>query len=776
MLQLMVNIILHASNLAGLFFLGNFEQYPKRMTNQHIYLTIILFVLMSVVSQQNSTAQQVRNEANKTLQYPWAGGLNSCQFGEIDLDGNGIKDLFVFDRQGNRILTFINEGIPGEVSYIFAPEYASSFPQLFDWVQLVDYDGDGKEDIFTYSPGWAGIQVYRNTGTDEELAFVRVVFPYLTSFQGGGYVNILSTNADYPAIVDIDGDGDLDMLTFWALGTYIQQHTNQSVEKYGHTDSLDFLQTEFCWGRIAENEENNIIYLDTCLFIQKPTQFENGYRHRGATMRVIDMNNSGLPDLMLADVDYPGLTLLTNGGNMDNAFMVGQDTAFPGNDVPVRLFSMPSTALVDVNNNGLKDLLVSPFDPSPIVSENKNSVWLYLNEGTAEQPVFRLHTKNFLQGQMIDLGAGAYPILYDVNQNGLLDLVVGNFGYYKYSWYDFGMLKSRYLGQIAFFENIGEPGLPAFQLMDADLAGLSSLGLRGLVPAMADLTGNGLPDLLVGNENGSLIFVEQTSAGNWTIREQEFAGIQAGTYSAPQLFDIDGDAVVDLVIGKKDGTLSFYKGIENSGQINFQFVTEQLGGVNVTDFNISYDGYSTPNFFYSPDDELLLAVGSEQGKLFLFDQVTGNLPVGPFREIDQLAALLDTNLQNFDLGLRSSAFLSDLYGNGTLVMIAGNYGGGLQLFNASVEVNPGLTGLQAEFDVQLIPNPARHKVRLVFDQFCEQLLSLRIYSSTGQLAMESDIPWQEAGMEIDIENLQKGIYFVELIACNMKMVNKLVVL
>lgn len=731
---------------------------------------------MLVAGRQHAcTAQQVRNEANQTLQYPWAGGLNSCQFGEIDLNGNGIKDLFVFDRQGNRILTFINEGIPGKISYAFAPEYASSFPQLIDWVQLVDYDGDGKEDIFTYSPGWAGIQVYRNISVDE-LAFERVVFPYLTSFQGGGYVNIISTNADYPAIVDIDGDGDLDMLTFWALGTYIQQHTNQSVEKYGHIDSLDFLQTEFCWGRIAENEENNIIYLDTCLFKHKPTQFEDGYRHRGATMRILDMNNNGLPDLIIGDVDYPGLTLLTNGGSIDNAFVVSQDTAFPSYDVPVRLFSMPATALVDVNNNGLKDLLVSPFDPSPIVSENKNSVWLYLNEGTAEQPVFRLHTKNFLQDQMIDLGAGAYPILHDVNQNGLLDLVAGNFGYYKYSWYDFGMLKSRYLGQIAYFENIGEPGLPAFQLMDADMAGLSSLGLRGLVPAMADLTGNGLADMLVGNENGNLIFVEQTSAGNWTIRDQAFANIQVGAYSAPQLFDLDGDAVVDLVIGKKNGTLSFYKGVENDGQISFQFVTDELGGVNVTDFNISYDGYSTPNFFFSPDDELLLAVGSEQGKIFLFDQVSGNLPNGPFREIDQLAALLDTNLQNFDVGMRSSAFLADLYGNGSLAMMAGNYGGGLQLFNASAEVNPGLMGLQPVFDFKLVPNPATDKVRLVFDQFCNQSLRLRIYSSTGQLVKESVISGQEGGMDINIESLQKGIYIVELNACNMKVVNKLVVL
>ncbi len=80
-----------------------------------------------------------------------------------------------------------------------------------------------------------------------------MVSPYLTSFQGAGYVNILATNADYPAIIDIDDDGDLDLLSFWSLGTFIELHTNRSMEKkYGHADSLDFERTDFCWGRIAE--------------------------------------------------------------------------------------------------------------------------------------------------------------------------------------------------------------------------------------------------------------------------------------------------------------------------------------------------------------------------------------------------------------------------------------------------------------------------------------------------------------------------------------------
>ncbi len=730
--------------------------------NKIVFLALAYLVLIFTLSREASSQHlPVKVGSDDQLQFPWAGGLNSCQFGEIDMNGNGVKDLFVFDRQGNRVLCFLNDGIRNEISYTYAPEYIDKFPPLFEWVIVDDYDGDGREDIFTYSPNWAGIQVYRNV-TKEELAFEKVVFPYLTSFQGGGHVNILATNANYPAIVDLDGDGDLDILTFWALGTYIQQHTNQSMEKYGHADSLDYVQTEYCWGRVGENEENNIIYLDTCFFKHASADGNGGFRHRGATLRVLDLNNSGLPDLIIGDVDYPGLTQLINGGTTEDAFMVSQDTAFPSYDVPVRLFSMPVTAMIDVNNNGLKDMIVSPFDPSPIVSENKQSVWLYLNEGTLDQPVFRLHTKSFLQDQMIDLGSGAYPLLYDVNQNGMLDLVAGNYGYYIYSWYEFGMLKSRYISQLAYYENVGEPNAPVFQLMDNDLAGLSSLGLRGLVPAMVDLSGNGLPDLLVGNERGSILFIEQTEAGIWVLRDEEFAGIDVGSWSAPQLFDLDGDGVVDLIIGSRNGKLTYYKGAHNGESIEFQYVTDVLGRIDVTDFTISYDGYSTPCAFRTSDGKLFLAVGSEQGKIFLFDEIEENLPNGSFREIDQLGTLLDTLVQGFDMGMRSAAYLTDLFNDGSLAMIAGNYSGGLQLFNASAEVLPGMAEYDFQIDFNLFPNPATESVGILFSDPAQTEVEIRIYDLKSLLVKRLMVTPGSNSVEVSLKGLPKGLYIIEL--------------
>jgi len=194
--------------------------------NSKINPVLVLFALLltfSVRSQlyfQQSASRggkvNVVDESKNQYANPWAGGMNSCQFGEIDLNLDGIKDLFVFDRNGDRILTFINGGTAGTIDYTYAPEYRDKFPELSQWVKLVDYNMDGKEDIFAYSPGFAGIQVYKNVSTTT-LEFELEVYPYITSYQGGGDVNILTTYADYPGITDIDNDGDIDIIPFGGL-------------------------------------------------------------------------------------------------------------------------------------------------------------------------------------------------------------------------------------------------------------------------------------------------------------------------------------------------------------------------------------------------------------------------------------------------------------------------------------------------------------------------------------------------------------------------------
>jgi len=405
-----------------------FKKYQSKPT----WFFILLIFISSTVSGQKVQTKVSNNEGN-ALEYPWAGGMNSMQFGELDINRDGVKDIFAFDRMGNRNMCFINQGIEGQINYTYSPEYNDLLPQMYDWMILADYNNDGKEDIFTYSPGWAGMLVYKDV-SDNILKFELVVSPYLESYQGGGYVNLLVTYVDYPGIVDIDNDGDLDIFSFWGLGSFLNYHKNLSMEKYGNADSLDYELVEYCWGKFAESDESNEIFLDTCLnYSLRETEQE---RHTGSTLLYLDLDDDNDKDLLLGDVDYPGLFALVNGGTPEMAFISEVDTMFPVNTERAYIFAMPAAAYIDVNNDGKKDLLVSPFDPSLVSSENKNSVWLYLNSGENNSPVFNLHSKNFLQSQMIDFGSGAYPVLFDWESDGMTDLFVGNFGFYQYSYYD----------------------------------------------------------------------------------------------------------------------------------------------------------------------------------------------------------------------------------------------------------------------------------------------------------------------------------------------------
>ena len=699
-------------------------------------IAFFLFAFLPLVA----LGQQVRVDGGKALPFPWVGGLNACQFGSIDLDFDGKNDLVVFDRQGNRLSCFVNRGGIGEIRYEFDNQYANAFPKINDWMILADYDGDGRNDIFTYSKGWAGIKVYRNVSTDS-LAFELVKSPYLTSLQGAGEVNIMATYADYPAIVDVDGDGDLDILTFGVLGTFIEKHQNLSVEKYGTRDSLVFERNDYCWGRVAESEEDNRMYLDTCLFGK--TVIEGPFRHRGATVAVRDLNGDGLVDLLLGDVDYPGLIYLQNGGTLDAALMTSQESQYPA-EQPVKLFSMPMPFFIDVNNDGSEDMIVSPFDPNSLSTEGINSVWLYLNRGTNDNPDFHLFTKSFLQDEMLDFGTGSYPVFADVDADGLTDMLVGTIGNIDSTYYIYGALQTHRSAQIAFFKNIGTTNEPVFQLFDADFGNLKSLKTSALVPAFGDLNDDGILEMIVGTSEGKLLFFD----ADFQLIDNDFLHFEK-ICSAPCLYDVDEDGILDLVIGNSDGKLTLYQGFDQNGNVEFEFKTDEWGGVDVRDYSASYFGYSVPSLFKNGTDTFL-AVGSEQGKLFLYKVNNNGLP------FEKVSAQWSELIPDFDnrFGMRCAAALADLNDDGKLEMAVGNFSGGLHLFNAQIKVNQSVEELSDE--ILVYPNPANSTLKVAG----KGLRQIKVFDILGQCLIQKNAVSEET--TFDVNDLVSGIYILQI--------------
>ncbi len=713
----------------------------------------------------------VADSLGDVLQNPWAGGMNACQFGEIDLDDDGIRDLVVFDRNGNRIQTWKNQGTPGEISYTFDPDLAGKLPHFDDWVIFADFNMDGLNDIFTYSKGFAGIKVYRNTGNPDDM-FELVVYPYLKSFQGSGYVNVLVTYVDYPAIFDLDDDGDLDLLTFWGLGSFVEFHLNESMELYGVPDSLIFRKTENCWGRFAESEESNTIYLDTC--------FDRGYqsphgpeipppsggagggalppRHTGSTFLIFDNNGDGLTDLLLGDVDYAAPALLINGGTPRDALMTAHTFTFPDYDTPIDLLSFPLMSLLDLNNDEVKDLIVSPFDPSLVKSKNVDNTWLYLNQGETNNPDFNLFTKTFLQNEMLDFGAGAVPVFFDHNNDGLQDIVVGNYGYLDSSYYGLGLnLYCDYRAQLALLENTGTAAQPSYQLKTTNYMNLPDYFPEhgkpyAAVPSFGDLDGDGDEDMLMGNAEGTLFYFENIAPSgqpaDFQLIDPSYQDLDAGSFSAPQLFDLDNDGLKDLAIGKRNGTISWYRNIGSAASPEFTLVTDTLGMVDVRDPNLSVFGFCIPHFYRDETGNVHLFAGSEFGEIYYYNNINDNIE-GKF-------SLVMKNYLWIDEGLRSAVAIGNLNDDLYPEMLLGNYSGGLSYFSGTI---PPPAIVEDEWDetteIRIYPNPARDHVYIDFPKTSDvKIFKISIMDFTGK-EIQTIFDQQK---QIDVRNMKDGIY------------------
>ena len=695
------------------------------------------------------------SDKGDTLLYPFAGGLNSCQVMNMDMNLDGIDDILVFDRHGNRILPFIVSGsFPAKLS--LAPELAASFPPIENWMQAIDYNIDGKKDIFTYTIG--GIKVYRND-SENSLKFTLVTKPFLYSLQGTTLTNILVTNVDYPAITDIDADGDMDVLSFWALGTYVEWHRNTSMERFGNADSLTFEKSSSCWGHFAEGIENNTIILNTCASTGKSFQGNSSDdpKHTGSTLLVNDLNGDGLPDLAIGDVDFSSLVQLTNGGTLADARMASQTTNFPNSTNPVAINTFPAAMLADVNHDGQKDLLVSPFDPSLTKGENFNSVSLYRNAGTNAKPEYQIVSKSFLQDQMLDLGSGAYPVFFDYNGDGLQDILIGNYGYSDSCVFSpVNGLQCYFTSKIALLINEGTLTKPQFRLADRNIAQLDTLQIQSLIPSVADLDGDGDMDLVCGNSSGKLIYCENRALpgqpADFKLSDPPWAGIDVGDFSAPQLFDLDQDGLTDMVCGKRNGTLSYYKNTGSKQVAQFTLITERLGNVDVTDTLLSNYGYSVPCFYNDKQGDIKLFTGSEYGKVFVYDQIKNNLE-GIFRFAGTLPGVKD--------GWRSGVAIGNLNNDTLTDMMVGNYSGGLRLFFGKTDKIFGIweRAKQKSSALRITPNPAVNEVSIdIYSELeikTENLVIQGIEGKVVKRVSKVDFP-----MLIDVSDYDNGIYLV----------------
>jgi len=698
------------------------------------------------------------------LKNPWVGGMDAPQFSPADFDNDGKQDLFVFDRGGNKAYTFLNKG---NGNYEYAPHYESTLPEMENWALMRDYNKDGVPDIFCWAN--AGMKVYRGKRNNGVLNFDFVTAKYdangdlindLLMFNNNGFpVNVYVLTDDIPGLIDVNGDGDMDILAFGNFATSVEYYENQSVERGFGADSLlfdgDFL--DLCWGKFLEGALSNTISLASCKM--GGMQGSEAGRHAGSTICVFDKDGDNDMELLLGDIAYNTMIYLQNGGDSANANMVSYDTIFPAYNTSINMPVFPAAYIIDADDDGVNDLLVAP-NARGSFRNIKNVMW-YKNVGSNTNYDFRYQTDSLLVNDMLDFGANSKVAVFDYNGDGLQDIFIGNDAYYTQQF-------QTSKAQLALLENVGTANAPAFKLVTDDYANISNFLLRQLQPAFGDLDGDGKKDLLLGDATGYMHLFKNTGstvASFASMTSPQYFNIDASVNAAPFIYDVDSDGDNDLIVGRKDGTINWYVnyGTANAPNFNKDSVVVEFGKIRLQG-QYEIEGSAQP-FISKQNDSLFLYTGTNRGAVFKYYVAANQLRGGTF-------VLLDSNVLRKDVGQKSTIAMADFNNDGKPDFVVGNSVGGVNFFS-SIQVSTNIPEVtktnELSYTWNMFPNPAQSQVFISCQS--DENCTIEVYSSVGKLLFTETFT---GNLSISTEKFSSGIYFVKLLQRNGSTTKRLV--
>ncbi|MEM1054136.1 MAG: FG-GAP-like repeat-containing protein [Bacteroidota bacterium] len=322
-----------------------------------------------------------------------------------------------------------------------------------------------------------------------------------------------------PAFGDTDGDGDLDLLVGVLGGLCVSPVTG--------TNNLVFFENT---GTPTSPD-----------FSRETTQLIRGIDEgRRSVPALADIDADGDLDLVVGDGNTDAnLALYRNEGSATAPRFVMEDADWLGLEYD---FGGYAPVFGDIDGDGDLDLLVGGF----------NGRMAYLeNTGTATSGTWELRETRF---GGIDAGQYSRPTLADIDGDGDLDLAIGESN-----------------GRVFLYRNIGSASAPEFETKSngqpeqADLNFRDAIGLPGDVgqessPALADLDGDGDLDALVGTSTGQIQLYRNTGTATAPMFESVGEVNAERLTTTPRAADLSGDGVPDILSGADSGGLLYWTG------------------------------------------------------------------------------------------------------------------------------------------------------------------------------------------------------------------------
>ncbi len=426
----------------------------------------------------------------------------------------------------------------------------------------------------------------------------------------------------------------------------------------------------------------------------------------------MDWNEDGLKDLIVGE--YNGqLRYYRNIGTVGNPVLTF-DSYLQVGGANIDIGSYSQAWINDWNEDGNKDLLVGA---------SIGYVYLYINEGSNANPVFNVEQTIQAGGIQLDFGSRSGPIVVDLNDDGIKDLISGD-----------------YSGKMYYCQNNGTNSRPELALKVALKTGTLDIDAGSTSrAAIVDWDSDGSMDIMV---------------GSYDCRQKLY--LQTAT--------TDPAPIMDLIN-------SGYMIPAGGGTINYDFsITNQTGST--LTFDVWTDMQLPSDYFIGPILQREGVTISPYGNITrsLGQSIPGRAASGYYYYYGHVGNLSSLQVYYLDY------FYMYKSGSDDGLSIIGEWsctGWQDEVIEQPQAVMP------AEISISAIPNPFNPVTTVRYNLPANGQVQLKIYNTRGQEIASLVDGYRQAGQQEviwDASNLPTGVYLVDLLAGGAHSVEKVILL
>lgn len=484
--------------------------------------------------------------------------------------------------------------------------------------QFIDIDDDGDYDLI-YLDSDGTYGWYKNIGDKFNPQFI-LSFDTIPGMKF----------SDWFYFIDIDDDGDYDLFTGGAAA-FIEFRRNTG------SSTSPFFTLE----------------IDTVLD-------SNGdfiFSEFGCNPVFIDIDNDGDYDFLTGN-SIGTITFYENIGNNQNfnfEFITNfwQDILIIGgglrnNQLNPELHGASSLDFPDIDGDGDFDLFWGDFFG--------RSLYFLENQGTGSEPNMELIYNSYPPNQDSVWTSGFnMPRFVDIDGDSDLDMFISVL-------YD-----ARVPQSLMFYRNIGTLNNPNFIRITEDYLKTLDAGIQS-APYFVDIDNDGDLDLFIGSTkspNGTIHYFENIGDADnpsFLLVDSAYFNISADLTVSPAFGDLDGDGDYDLLVGEFIGRISYYENTGDKFTPNFVFRAQlkDSSGTFITAGNVARPFLID----IDNDGDLDLVLGTFTGRIILYRNIGTNESFNFVRE--------DSYFGNMDVGEYSAPFLIDYTKDGKLELFTGS--------------------------------------------------------------------------------------------------------